>query len=137
MEWSVIDGHSFVQGGLILQENKIIIPYTGLYFVYSQASFRVSCSTTDGSQQPWIMALSHTVMRYSASYDGEKPLLSTVKSPCAGTTNDFDTSGQVFSSIYLGAVFKLRRGDQLWTDTNRLQDVDNDEGKTFFGVFAL
>nr|QPP18516.1 tumor necrosis factor alpha [Anguilla rostrata] len=129
--WRDGDGHSFFQGGLKLENNEIIIPQNGLYFVYSQVSFRVLCSSAAGhTNQP----LSHTIMRWSDSYSDEKPLLSAVSTMCQSDASGLDRR---YNAVYLGAIFSLEIEDRLWTDTNQPKNVDGGDGKTFFGVFAL
>nr|XP_046256512.1 tumor necrosis factor b (TNF superfamily, member 2) [Scatophagus argus] len=140
LEWRNGQGQAFAQGGFQLTNNQIVIPHTGLYFVYSQASFRVSCH--DGEEEgsgKRLMPLSHRIWRYSDSIGSETSLMSAVRSACQNTAQeDSYRDGQGwYNTIYLGAVFQLNRGDKLWTETNQLSELETDEGKTFFGVFAL
>ncbi|XP_074508897.1 tumor necrosis factor b (TNF superfamily, member 2) [Sebastes fasciatus] len=141
LEWRSGQGQAFAQGGFQLENNQIIIPQTGLYFVYSQASFRVSCS--DGDDEDGAgkrhTPLSHRIWRYSDSLGSKASLMSAVRSACQNTAQeDSYTDGQGwYNAIYLGAVFQLNKGDKLWTETNQLSELETDEGRTFFGVFAL
>nr|AOT82924.1 tumor necrosis factor-alpha [Rachycentron canadum]ARX17339.1 tumor necrosis factor-alpha [Rachycentron canadum] len=144
LEWKNGQGQAFAQGGFQLANNEIVIPQTGLYFVYSQASFRVSCS--DGEEEEEEEAgkrftpLSHRIWRYSDSIGGKVSLMSAVRSACQTTAQEEDSyrDGRGwYNAIYLGAVFQLNKGDKLWTETNQLSELDTEEGKTFFGVFAL
>ncbi|XP_037639823.1 tumor necrosis factor b (TNF superfamily, member 2) [Sebastes umbrosus] len=141
LEWTSGQGQAFAQGGFQLENNQIIIPQTGLYFVYSQASFRVSCS--DGDDEDGAgkrhTPLSHRIWRYSDSLGTKASLMSAVRSACQNTAQeDSYTDGQGwYNAIYLGAVFQLNKGDKLWTETNQLSELETDEGRTFFGVFAL
>ncbi|XP_013856177.1 tumor necrosis factor [Austrofundulus limnaeus] len=130
-------GQAFAQGGLRLHQNQILVPQTGLYFVYSQASFRVSCSEEAGhARRP--TPLSHRIWRFSDSIGSKVSLMSAVRSACQNGPEEGGKRGQgCYSSIYLGAVFSLKKGDRLWTETSQLSDLETDEGKTFFGVFAL
>lgn len=142
LEWRSGQGQAFAQGGFRLQDNKIIIPQTGLYFVYSQASFRVFCSDVEEEEEAGnrFRPLSHSIWRYSDSLGGEASLMSAVRSACQTTAQEEDSyrDGRGwYNAIYLGAVFQLNKGDKLWTKTNQLSELDTDEGKTFFGVFAL
>ncbi|KAL6457526.1 hypothetical protein MHYP_G00344890 [Metynnis hypsauchen] len=142
VKWLDNDGQSFKEGGLKLQNNKIHIPHDGLYFVYSQASYRVSCSShANGSDKGAMVQLSHIVYRWSDSYDDDKPLLSAVRTACKKATKqpEEDDGETWFSAIYLGAVFKLKAGDRLRTKMmeKMLPQVETDQGTTFFGVFAL
>ncbi|XP_070822352.1 tumor necrosis factor b (TNF superfamily, member 2) [Chaetodon trifascialis] len=140
LEWKNGQGQAFAQGGFRLVNNQIVIPQTGLYFVYSQASFRVSCS--DGDEEgagKHLTPLSHRIWRYSDSIGSKASLMSAVRSACQSTAQE-DNYGDGqgwYNTIYLGAVFQLNRGDKLWTETNQLSELETDEGKTFFGVFAL
>jgi len=138
---------SHSQGGLELNNNEIVIPRNGLYFVYSQASFRVSCSSYDADDtisKPMVH-LSHTVKRWSSSYgnDDEKSyqtILHSVRTACQKTASgNIDANGSWFSAVYMGAVFDLRKGDRLRTvmEEKMLEQLEDDPGKTFFGVFSL
>ncbi|XP_037532660.1 tumor necrosis factor b (TNF superfamily, member 2) [Nematolebias whitei] len=137
LEWSDNVGQAFAQGGLRLDQNQISVPQTGLYFVYGQASFRVSC--VDEAGATWRPAtLSHRIWRLSDSIGTKVSLMSAVRSACQNVPEVGGKSGQgCYSAIYLGAVFQLNKGDRLWTETNQLSDLETDDGKTFFGAFAL
>ncbi|KAI3361313.1 hypothetical protein L3Q82_013494, partial [Scortum barcoo] len=140
LEWKNDSGQAFAQGGFQLEDNQIVIPQTGLYFVYSQASFRVSCS--DGNEveaAKQLTPLSHRIWRHSNSIGKKASLISAVRSACQITAQeDSYRSGQGwYNAIYLGAVFQLNKGDRLWTETNQLSELETDDGRTFFGVFAL
>ncbi|KAM3872906.1 tumor necrosis factor b (TNF superfamily, member 2) [Diretmus argenteus] len=140
VEWKSDQGQAFAQGGFRLKDNQIIIPRTGLYFVYSQASFRVSCNDGDGeSTGKRIAPLSHRIWRYSDSIGGKASLMSAVRSACqrAAHEDSYREGEGWYNAIYLGAVFQLNRGDTLWTETNQLAELESDGSKTFFGVFAL
>lgn len=140
LEWKNGQGQAFAQGGFRLVNNQIIIPQTGLYFVYSQASFRVSCS--DGGEQgagKRFTPLSHRILRYSDSVGSKASLMSAVRSACqqAAQEDSYRVEQGWYNTVYLGAVFQLNKGDKLWTETNQLSELETEEGKTFFGVFAL
>uniref|UniRef100_A0A667WQZ7 Tumor necrosis factor n=1 Tax=Myripristis murdjan TaxID=586833 RepID=A0A667WQZ7_9TELE len=141
VEWKNDRGPAFAQGGFKLQDNKIIIPRTGLYFVYSQASFRVTCNDEDdnGNAGRHFTPLSHTVLRFSDSIGGDASLMSVVRSACQSSAHEDSTRiGEGwYNALYLGAVFQLNKGDKLWTETNQLAELETEGDKTFFGVFAL
>ncbi|KAM6910428.1 tumor necrosis factor b (TNF superfamily, member 2) [Xenentodon cancila] len=138
LEWSDNTGQAFTYGNFKLVENQIVIPHSGLYFVYSQASFRVSCADEAGAREPPAHP-SHRIWRFSDSIGSEVSLMSAVRSVCQHGVQDDDVGGGIgwYNTIYLGAVFQLNKGDKLWTATNPLSELETDEGKTFFGVFAL
>ncbi|XP_061146117.1 tumor necrosis factor b (TNF superfamily, member 2) [Syngnathus typhle] len=148
LQWRNGQGQAFAQGGLTLHNNRIVVPHTGLYFVYSQASFRVSCSDSgeDGLEHETaspgkrLAPLSHRVWRYSDSVGSKASLMSAVRSACQQSTSGEDDQRHKhgwYNALYLGAVFQLNKDDRLWTETNQLSELETDGGKTFFGVFAL
>ncbi|KAK9526367.1 hypothetical protein VZT92_015072 [Zoarces viviparus] len=144
VEWKNAVDQSHSQGGLKLNNNQIVIPQNGLYFVYSQASFRVKCSsssdTDDADSQP-IVHVSHTVKRWSSSIGPvERTILHSIRSVCqTKASSNPDEEGSWFSSVYMGAVFNLRMGDRLGTvmEEKMLPSLEEESGNTFFGVFAL
>lgn len=139
LEWLTSQGQAFSQGNLQLQDNQIVIPKSGLYFVYSQASFSVSCSGSHSSNDE-LTPLSHRIWRHADSMGGTVPLMRGERSACqsAGGAEGSGLAGQNwYNTIYLGAVFKLKKNDRLWTETSPMSKVEMEEGKTFFGVFAL
>uniref|UniRef100_A0A674N6N9 Lymphotoxin-alpha n=1 Tax=Takifugu rubripes TaxID=31033 RepID=A0A674N6N9_TAKRU len=140
VEWKNGQGQAFAQGDFQLDNNTIIIPKTGLYFVYSQASFRVTCGEGDKhSPGKSHIPLSHRVWRYSDSIGTETTLLNAVRSACQNSALEggYSEGQSCYNAIYLGAVFQLKMGDKLRTETNQLSELETEEGKTFFGVFAL
>ncbi|XP_010904006.1 tumor necrosis factor b (TNF superfamily, member 2) [Esox lucius] len=135
LQWRQDEIQTFSQGGFQLQGNKILIPHTGLFFVYSQASFRVKCHHPGNH----AITVSHIVWRYSDSIRAKANLLSGLRSICQRNYSDAGSNGGEgwYNSVYVGGVFQLDEGDKLWTETNRLTDVVPEQGKNFFGVFAL
>lgn len=138
--------HYHAQGGLELIDNEIVIPQNGLYFVYSQVSFRVSCNSDDSDTDRPMVHLTHTIQRWSRSYGNDdnkkkyQPILRSVRTACQKTaSSDPEEEGNWFTTIYMGAVFNLNKGDHLKTEMNEklLPHLDEDSAKTFLGVFAL
>ncbi|XP_071775249.1 tumor necrosis factor a (TNF superfamily, member 2) [Centroberyx gerrardi] len=145
VEWKEGVDQYHSQGGLKLDHNEIVIPRDGLYFVYSQASFRVSChSDADATAKPMVH-LSHSVQRWSRTYGNDdnkkyETILHSLRTACQRTVSDEpEEEGNWFSAVYMGAVFNLRREDRLKTvmEEGLLDKLEEEPGKTFFGVFAL
>ncbi|CAJ1083640.1 tumor necrosis factor a (TNF superfamily%2C member 2) [Xyrichtys novacula] len=147
LEWMTQVDQTHAQGGLILEDNEVVIPHAGLYFVYSQSSFRVSCSSSedeDQSSRP-LVHLSNTVKRwtsasgYERSEDTYETILHSIRTACQKSGSDADQGGSWFTAVYMGAVFNLNRGDRLKTqmEEKMLQQLEVDPEKTFFGMFAL
>ncbi|XP_031441860.1 tumor necrosis factor-like [Clupea harengus] len=141
VEWKDGQDQSFHAGGLKLVKNEIVIPRKGVYFVYSQVSFRINCRVSpDQAQSLETIQLSHAVMRTSRAFDDKRPLLKTMRSGCKQFISEEEDSGERwYSAINLGAVFSLEEGDQLYTltESHLLPHVEGESGETFFGVFAL
>ncbi|XP_073319470.1 tumor necrosis factor a (TNF superfamily, member 2) [Pagrus major] len=148
VEWKNQVDQSHSQGGLKLDNNEIVIPRNGLYFIYSQASFRVSCSSSDAddtTSKP-LVHLSHTVQRWSRTYGDNdanntyETILHSIRTVCQqAASSSPDDEGSWFSAVYMGAVFNLNGGDRLKTvmEEKMLPNLEDEPGKTFFGVFAL
>ncbi|XP_035623201.2 tumor necrosis factor [Oncorhynchus keta] len=145
VEWTDDEGQGFSQGGLKLNNNEIVIPQTGLYFIYSQVSFHVSCKADPKHPNNQDMVhLSNTVTRWSPSYGTEdnkeyQTLLNSVRTVCKKSSDSEASEGKWYNAVYMGAVFSLEKGDRLRTVTeNRLlPHLESGAGKNFFGVFAL
>ncbi|KAM9307070.1 tumor necrosis factor a (TNF superfamily, member 2) [Pholidichthys leucotaenia] len=144
VDWKNDVDQTHSQGGLELINNEIVIPRHGLYFVYSQASFRFSCSgdADDANSSPMVH-LSHSVRLWSPSYgddDSYQTILHSIRTACQKTaSSDLDEDGKWFTAVYMGAVFNLMKGDRLSTvmEQKMLEKLEDEPGKTFFGVFAL
>nr|ARN59418.1 tumor necrosis factor alpha [Boleophthalmus pectinirostris] len=151
VRWQKDTDQSYSQGELTLDNNEIVIPLSGPYFVYSQASYRLTCSSEeeDGEEEEeeesgGLVHISHTVERKSDSVgSGEEPeedynsILHSVRTACHRHRH----KGHWFTGVYVGAMFNLKRGDRLRVNLtenpNIRSNLDDDNGETFFGVFAL
>nr|BAC77690.1 Tumor necrosis factor-3 alpha [Cyprinus carpio] len=135
IDWKQNQDGAFVSGGLKLVDREIIIPNDGIYFIYSQVSFHISCKN-DMTEDQEVMHVSHAVFHYSDFFGIYKPLIRAARSACVHASNTEDVW---YDTIYLGAAFSLRAGDKLCTKTTTelLPRVETDNAKTFFGVFAL
>ncbi|XP_036624820.1 lymphotoxin-alpha [Trichosurus vulpecula] len=128
IHWRASTDHAFLQHGFSLSNNSLLVPTSGLYFVYSQVVFSgVSCSEIT----PSLLYLSHEVFLFSSKDQGHVPLLSAQKSVCPGT------QGPWRRSVYQGAVFLLTQGDQLSTHTDGVSHLLQSPSNVFFGAFAL
>ncbi|KAK1786344.1 hypothetical protein P4O66_018050 [Electrophorus voltai] len=135
LQWESDVDQSFSKGGLRLKDNIILIPSDGIYFVYSQASFAVSC----GSSEEDMVTLSHTVLWSSLASPSAEPkdLLNGFKSVCQANMQGQKNEDLVYDVIYLGAIFQLHKGDKLSTETTHANEIEDHGAKTFFGVFKL
>ncbi|CAL1584105.1 unnamed protein product [Knipowitschia caucasica] len=153
LQWNAGVDQAHSEGGLRLEKNEIVVPHDGLYFVYSQASYRISCRKGP-EEPPHPVQLSHSVERWSDSYgSGDeteqeyRPILHTLRTACVRGTQDQDQDqdqvqgAHSFSGLYVGAMFNLKANDRLRTvlspDPLLRGQVEDGHGETFFGVFAL
>ncbi|CAN9504140.1 unnamed protein product [Ophioblennius macclurei] len=144
VQWMEHVDQSHSQGELRLVNNEIVIPRSGLYFVYSQASFRVDCRSSNADDSSMVH-LSHTVKRWSKLWAEERSdesyrtILHSMRTACQRTGDGLQQDGKWYTAVYMGAVFNLERDDHLstWMEEEMLNMLEDDEGKTYFGVFAL
>ncbi|XP_049621136.1 lymphotoxin-alpha [Suncus etruscus] len=125
--WRANTDRAFLHHGFSLSNNSLLVPSSGLYFIYSQVVFSGEGCHTKTSP----LYLTHEVRLFSAQYPIHVPLLSTQKSVCPGPR------GPWMHSMYQAAVFLLSQGDQLSTHTDGLAHLLLSPSSVFFGAFAL
>ncbi|XP_040844526.1 lymphotoxin-alpha [Ochotona curzoniae] len=129
LRWRANTDRAFLRHGFSLSNNSLLVPVSGLYFVYSQVVFSgEGCST---KTVPNPLYLAHEVHLFSSQYSFHVPLLSAQKSVCPGP------QGPWVRSVYQGAVFLLTKGDQLSTHTDGISHLLLSPSTVFFGAFAL
>ncbi|XP_069798906.1 lymphotoxin-alpha-like [Dendropsophus ebraccatus] len=134
LNWAPNIENSFSQGELKLVDNELHIQQTGLYFIYTQATF-------GGLQCPKnLNIVSLTVILYSDEHEEKMQLLRADKTPCeqpeVTTVNKGNRAGWN-KSIFLGGAFRLVKGDKLYVVTTGTEYVKRENGATYFGVYAL
>ncbi|KAM3848731.1 tumor necrosis factor-like [Vipera latastei] len=130
LKWTTEVVPSILENGMRLDENEnsLIVPSTGLYFVYSQLLFH-----KDHCKKPLL--LTHNITCWSSEFSFEVELLKSIKSVCEDASNH---KKLWFESIYQGAVFKLNRGDRLLSKTNLPEFLDfTHSTQIYFGVIAM
>ncbi|XP_062043386.1 lymphotoxin-alpha [Lepus europaeus] len=129
LRWRANTDRAFLRHGFSLSNNSLLVPSSGLYFVYSQVVFSgEGCSP---KAVPMPLYLAHEVQLFSSQYSFHVPLLSAQKSVCPGP------QGPWVRSVYQGAVFLLTQGDQLSTHTDGIAHLLLSPSSVFFGAFAL
>ncbi|XP_052783995.1 tumor necrosis factor ligand superfamily member 10-like [Mya arenaria] len=116
------------------RHGRIVILEAGLYYVYSQLSFlevfdRPGAQVDTGSQ-----SLSHYIYRYNIIYPhgGEEAMIQNSITKCWGQNKAF---GEY--SSYLGAVFYLRQGDELFVKVSNLTLIVREPKLNYFGLFKV
>uniref|UniRef100_A0A8C9QL71 Lymphotoxin-alpha n=1 Tax=Spermophilus dauricus TaxID=99837 RepID=A0A8C9QL71_SPEDA len=129
LRWRANTDRAFLRHGFSLSNNSLLVPTSGLYFVYSQVVFSGEGCSSKAISTPLYLA--HEVQLFSSQYPFHVPLLSAQKSVCPGP------QGPWVRSVYQGAVFLLTRGDQLSTHTDGVSHLLFSPSSVFFGAFAL
>ncbi|XP_050390014.1 tumor necrosis factor ligand superfamily member 10 [Patella vulgata] len=118
------------------RHGRIVVPVPGLYYVYSQISFLELFMNRDSgngasTESP---SLSHYLYRYNIIYPngGEEKMIQNSITKCWGQNKGF---GEYTS--YLGAVFDLRQGDEIFVKVSNLTMVVKDPKSNYFGLFKL
>ncbi|XP_046574306.1 tumor necrosis factor ligand superfamily member 10-like [Haliotis rubra] len=120
------------------RHGRIVVPSDGLFYVYSQVSFlEVFNIHSDGSSSSYSTespSLSHYLYRYNIIYPhgGEETLIQNSITKCWGQNKAF---GEYTS--YLGAVFHLRQGDEVFVKVSNITMVSRDPKSNYFGLFKL
>ncbi|XP_062479380.1 tumor necrosis factor-like, partial [Pezoporus occidentalis] len=151
LQWAADVAPAQMRNGVRLHGNRLVVPRDGLYFVYAAAAFHggwdddddnnkegeggPGCPSPPSPPPPPLLRLA--VSRYSQEYPRDVPLLTAVRSVlqhprcCRG-------DGLWVESLYQGAVFQLRRGDQLAATTTAARFLDlHGEGRAYFGVVGV
>ncbi|KAG8127671.1 hypothetical protein E2320_014564 [Naja naja] len=130
LKWTADVFPSILENGMRLDENEnsLIVPSTGLYFVYSQLLFH-----KDNCKKPLL--LTHNITSWSSDFGLEVELLKSIKSVCEEVSSN---KKLWFESIYQGAVFQLNKGDRLMSKTNFPEYLDfTHSTQIYFGVIAM
>ncbi|XP_026542137.1 tumor necrosis factor [Notechis scutatus] len=130
LKWTVDVIPSLLENGMRLDENEnsLVVPSTGLYFVYSQLLFH-----KDNCKKPLL--LTHNITCWSSDFGSEIELLKSIKSVCEEVSSN---KKLWFESIYQGAVFQLNKGDRLMSKTNFPEYLDYTHStQIYFGVIAM
>ncbi|KAG8537966.1 hypothetical protein GDO81_023499 [Engystomops pustulosus] len=124
IEWRGDSANAFRDGSIKFDKNRLEIQEDGLYFVYSQVVFTgMGCAETQ--------ELSHSV--YKIGYSGRPVvILQSSKTVCEVTSRATWTQ-----PLYQGGLFKLDRGDVLYTATKNVTLLDANHGQVYFGILAV
>ena len=137
----IYDGDLAFTNHVTYRHGRIVVPEDGYYYVYSQVAFLevLPINTGAGGSNPPSYgtespSLSHYLYRYNIIYPkgGEEKLVQNSITKCWGPNKAF---GEYTS--YLGAVFHLRQGDEVFVKVSNLSMVARDPKSNFFGLFKV
>ena len=117
----------------MLSDNRLVVPETGLYFLYSQAGFLVYYDK--GNVSKASQSIFHKVFRYQVIYPengGSQELLRSEITQCWEPDKQY---GRYTS--YIGASVHLNKNDQLYVSVSRISQLSSDPKITYFGLYKI
>lgn len=121
-------GRSHVREGLKYHDNRIYVQTPGLYFVYCQIMYGDSSEPSSQRAEPRV--ISNYVERFSVVKPGISGIL--LKSRHTRYHEEKDRH-----SSYVGGLFQLHQGDQLYVRVAHQEYVAHDDMASFFGLFKV
>lgn len=119
--------------GVKFHNHKLYVRSPGIYFIYCQILFnRAPPPPKDGDPNSRHLALlaSHYVRRHSLLYPASSGLLLKARHTRASGQDDRHSS-------YVGGLFYLHAGDQLFVQVSVPELVSRDDRASFFGLFKV
>ncbi|KAH3807869.1 hypothetical protein DPMN_136216, partial [Dreissena polymorpha] len=115
------------------RHGRIVILEPGLYYVYSQVSF-LEYFDNPSNVETGPRSLSHYIYRYNIIYPdgGEESMIQNSMTKCWAQNKAF---GEYTS--YLGAVFHLRQGDEIFVKVSNLTMLVLEPKLRYFGLFKV
>ncbi|VDI28511.1 tumor necrosis factor ligand superfamily member 10 [Mytilus galloprovincialis] len=115
-----------------VDDSRIFINTSGLYFLYSQIFF--SDLYNDQAQSNRTHTFYHYVYRFNYIYpnDGQELLLKSVRTQCWA-------KNKIYSDYtsYTAGVFRLNKGDQIFVKVSQIRLISRDRQASFFGVALM
>ncbi|CAG2233190.1 CD253 [Mytilus edulis] len=115
---------------ILVDDSRIFINTSGLYFVYSQIFFSDLYKALSNKSHTFY----HYVYRFNHIYpnDGQELLLKSVRTECWAKSKFF---GDYTS--YTAGVFRLNVGDQIFVKVSQIRLMSRDRQASFFGVALM
>ncbi|XP_066291743.1 tumor necrosis factor ligand superfamily member 10-like [Branchiostoma lanceolatum] len=130
--WETEHGLATLANGMEYNRGNIIIPADGLYYIYSQLSYRFRNDLPeDVNKEERIFQIIHYTYKRN-SYPEPKQIMKTAKSTCWSKRVEFG----LYTS-FQGGVFQLEKGDRIWVSVSNAPLICFDETSSFFGAFML
>ncbi|XP_078691715.1 tumor necrosis factor ligand superfamily member 10-like [Branchiostoma floridae x Branchiostoma belcheri] len=131
--WETEHGLATLANGMEYSRGNLVIPADGLYYVYSQLSYRFRNDLLEdsGKDEERVFQIIHYTYRRN-SYPEPKQIMKTAKSTCWSKRVEFG----LYTS-FQGGVFQLEKGDRIWVSVSNAPLICFDETSSFFGAFML
>lgn len=119
--------------GMALQKGRLIVPETGVYFVYSQAGFLIYYDPGNpisaGDQSVF-----HYIYRYNARLpnSGRQELMRSDIAQCWEQNKSYARY-----TSYIGAAIRLEKNDEVYVNVSNYESLVGEQSVTFFGMFKV
>ncbi|XP_060623502.2 tumor necrosis factor ligand superfamily member 10 [Anolis sagrei] len=132
------DSSSFLYN-LRLNNGELVIPQTGIYYIYSQTYFRFrepegvepdADPDSDSVRNPKQMV--QFISKYTDYYPDPILMMKSARTSCWSKK-----AGYGLYSIYQGGLFQLNVNDRIFVSISNKDLVDMDKPASFFGAFLV
>ncbi|XP_039617440.1 tumor necrosis factor ligand superfamily member 10 [Polypterus senegalus] len=131
LNWESKRGLAFLHN-LHFKDGELIIPRTGLYYIYSQTYFRHSVPITGEVEN---LMENKQMLQYIykvTSYPEPILLMKNARTTCWSKNSEYG-----LYSIYQAGAFQLKADDRVFVSVSNITIVDMDEESSFFGAFMV
>ncbi|KAK3576809.1 hypothetical protein CHS0354_002593 [Potamilus streckersoni] len=118
--------------GLILNNDRLIVPESGLYFVYSQVGFEVHYNSNEAIESA-NQTLYHYLNRYNPIYPngGNQTIVKGAATQCWEKIKQFG-----YYTSYASATVRLNERDELYIMVSQLY-ISRDPKLTYIGAYKI
>ncbi|XP_072897800.1 tumor necrosis factor ligand superfamily member 10 isoform X1 [Hemitrygon akajei] len=135
--WEPKRGQAFLHN-VEYTNGELIVPQTGLYYVYGQTYFRHQDMSSEKRSSPGEM-LSNSRNKQMAQYIYKTTaypdpilLMKHTRTTCWARNAEYG-----LHSIYQGGIFELRYQDRIFVAVSNVSLIDVAGGSSFFGAFLI
>ncbi|XP_077994541.1 tumor necrosis factor ligand superfamily member 10-like [Glandiceps talaboti] len=131
--WESVYGQAF-KHHIDVDRHGMIVPLSGIYYIYSQAYFRDERDENQRSRMNINEYLHYTVLD-SSSYAADP--INLMKS---GRTQEGQANSDYYYSSYHAGLFRLREGDKIYMKVylpSRNVELDCHQESTFMGMYLV
>ncbi|XP_019643289.1 PREDICTED: tumor necrosis factor ligand superfamily member 10-like [Branchiostoma belcheri] len=131
--WESEQGLATLANGMKYRGGNIVIPADGLYYIYSQLSYRFLNENPfeNPKEDANIFQLIHYTYKQS-SYPEPQMIMKSSRSTCWSKRTEFG----LYTS-FQGGVFRLEKGDKVSVSVSNPQMICFEESSSFFGAFMI
>ncbi|XP_078060584.1 tumor necrosis factor ligand superfamily member 10 isoform X2 [Mustelus asterias] len=117
------------------KDGELIIPKTGLYYVYGQTYFRYREAADPSPASSLSVSRNTQMVQYiykNTAYPEPILLMKNTRTTCWAKNREYE-----LHSIYQGGVFQLSYHDRIFVTVSNISWIDMAAGSSFFGAFLV